>query len=724
MEKNEGNRRTAEETAEEHRTAEAQSGTETGAEAQSKTQTNAKEQKTAGNRAKGREPKRAGMGRLREKTAAFAKTVLLLAVLLVFAFFVWESFVYSNFTVEYHNDWVKRVYIRKDTVWVNTGVLCAVFLAAFGAGFLNRKFSAFCLRAEKILLCAVCLLVSGLSLWWALASRTTPEGDQLIISAAAVYAGEGNFEMLTKGGYLNLWPQQLGLVGLYELIFGLTGPYSYRTIWGIHALLNGLTVFLGYRFLKEHCGREETSAKERIFKGELAGFWYLLLMLVCFPYFIHTSYVYGDIPSICLCMLLFWAAAKLEKTRRKRYIAWICIAGASAVLVRKNSLIVICAMVIGLLLMALETKRAGCSLGKGKLHGETDLPRKAGFPGKIDFPGATDRQGENKPRRKESFLGKANLPGNLVFLWAALLLILSVSGLTKGVETLYEIRSGYQVDGGIPAILYVAMGMQGDEATPGRFNNYTKATYYEADCNQKLATEVAKDYIYSRIEQFRADPGMMIDFYKMKALIQWNEPLFESLVSTARFEKEPEGIVEDIYYGELQPKLFWFCDRYQSVIYTGALLASCVTALSGKRAASWYLPMIAIVGGFLFSLLWESQPRYVLPYFVFAILYAAYGLGAVGNLADFTQDWTIRLEIKRKTEGQDGKADGLPSGSFSRKGDHSYAKNYFDRRQAYREAACRALCRFAPQTGGVAERRGIPEDFHYDSGRPGADGSL
>ena len=56
--------------------------------------------------------------------------------------------------------------------------------------------------------------------------------------------------------------------------------------------------------------------------------------------------------------------------------------------------------------------------------------------------------------------------------------------------------------------------------------------------------------------------------------------------------------------------------------------------VSEKRASGGVvgLPLISAIGGFLFSILWEAQCRYVFPYYVFLILYAPMGLYAVGRM--------------------------------------------------------------------------------------------
>ena len=45
-----------------------------------------------------------------------------------------------------------------------------------------------------------------------------------------------------------------------------------------------------------------------------------------------------------------------------------------------------------------------------------------------------------------------------------------------------------------------------------------------------------------------------------------------------------------------------------------------------------WIPMIAVVGGFLFSIAWENKCRYVLPYFMYLVLYAPLGVGKLAEV--------------------------------------------------------------------------------------------
>ena len=43
----------------------------------------------------------------------------------------------------------------------------------------------------------------------------------------------------------------------------------------------------------------------------------------------------------------------------------------------------------------------------------------------------------------------------------------------------------------------------------------------------------------------------------------------------------------------------------------------------------WYLLLIAVFGGFLFSLMWEAKTRYILPYLFMQIPYMAMGINEI-----------------------------------------------------------------------------------------------
>ena len=87
-------------------------------------------------------------------------------------------------------------------------------------------------------------------------------------------------------------------------------------------------------------------------------------------------------------------------------------------------------------------------------------------------------------------------------------------------------------------------------------------------------------------------------------------------------------------YGEKGFMYEWFChagerhttgymNQYQQLIFLGVLL-SCVF-LWCKRDILQCLPVLVILGGILYHLLFEAKSQYALPYFILMIPLAAYG---------------------------------------------------------------------------------------------------
>ena len=71
------------------------------------------------------------------------------------------------------------------------------------------------------------LWLGGCGLWWITALDRTPVGDQAFIYGGASYFMEGSYFYLEPRGYCNIYPHQLGLIFLTEILFRLVGAYNY-----------------------------------------------------------------------------------------------------------------------------------------------------------------------------------------------------------------------------------------------------------------------------------------------------------------------------------------------------------------------------------------------------------------------------------------------------------------------------------------------------------------
>lgn len=403
---------------------------------------------------------------------------------------------------------------------------------------------------------ALLALAAGLISFWILKSGfRTPLDDQIQVFSAACLFNTDNFINLSKGGYINMYPQQLGYVGYLQLLFRLFGKGDFYIAQVANCVWIGALVYM-------LCQCVNMFSKDNTVRLLSAG-----LFAIFLPVLLMCSWVYGDIPSLFFVALAYYLFLRMRKHITVWNVAGFVLSFILAVLFRKNAIIFVLGFVIALVLETIRTKRW-------------------------------------------IFVGMSVL--------VLCLPLLSV----KAVEQHYEHIGGYEVDGGIPSVMWIAMGMTEGDAKPGWFNNFCVPNYYAVDCNQEKAKVIAYDRIKEQFAQYKEDPVSALSFYKRKICTQWNDPLYGTIkmiepddVSTAT------GISKFIC--DNQHGMMVSLSVVQSVIYIGAFLY-CVLEASKKTVAENVM-LITLVGGFLFSILWEANGRYIFPY-----VYMLFGVSAAG----------------------------------------------------------------------------------------------
>ena len=114
-------------------------------------------------------------------------------------------------------------------------------------------------------------------------------------------------------------------------------------------------------------------------------------------------------------------------------------------------------------------------------------------------------------------------------------------------------------------------------------------------------------------------------FYQSKIWEQWNVGSFSSLFMTNHFDAAPFGPAQELYGGNLKESVVNWMNYYLFVLYFGAFVYSVYGLLCEKELKKTILPMV-VIGGMIFSLLWEAKPRYVFPYIVILLPSVAMGL--------------------------------------------------------------------------------------------------
>ena len=119
-----------------------------------------------------------------------------------------------------------------------------------------------------------------------------------------------------------------------------------------------------------------------------------------------------------------------------------------------------------------------------------------------------------------------------------------------------------------------------------------------------------KDSHTLSLEGFRENPKAAAVFFVRKFVSQWNDPSYGCQVTSGSQET---------------PALAFLMNGFQSLIFLGAA-GFAILWFRRQKSIEQSLPMLILLGGFLFHLAWEVKGRYGLFYFVLLLPAAAEGL--------------------------------------------------------------------------------------------------
>lgn len=202
--------------------------------------------------------------------------------------------------------------------------------------------------------------------------------------------------------------------------------------------------------------------------------------------------------------------------------------------------------------------------------------------------------------------------------------ILANAGVNLYISGKTEIRE----QGGIPAVAWVAMGLQ-DEGTkaPGWYTSYAKHVYWSHNSDKELAGEAAKQTIKDLFSKMKSDPVYCFSFFNRKTASQWNEATFES-VQINQFRTDRKRIpswLSTLFVDDtlLNRRYAYACDVLLFLIWTGLLMF--LVKMWKEQDIRKVIWLIMFFGGFLFHLFWEAKGQYTVIYVWFCIPYAIWG---------------------------------------------------------------------------------------------------
>ena len=448
----------------------------------------------------------------------------------------------------------------------------AVFLLVLGGicHILFRR-SASSLKLLRIFTLFWCAGLGGILIIF---GRTVPSGDPYSIYSIAEAMAAGNTSVIDPTtSYLSYNPHQIGLTAFYEILIRIWNllPFdvaSYHFIKCINVVLLCVIVYF----------QEQTV--HLLWKNEKTDCIYLLLIGANLPFIMYSSFFYGEIPSFAAASVGFYYLLKLLSTGDSiSYIVFAVLGLSLSVMLRKNNLILLIAALIVIVAEWVKTRRHNLLI--------------VGVIGTI----------------------------------------CSLSILPLVVKN-YELRAGSRLSSGSPAISYIAMGMQESTRGNGWYNGFNFVTYQESGLNTELATERSKQAISERLQYFKDHPGYAVDFYLYKHLSQWADGTYASRQATLATYGGRSSFFQSLYEGSLSSTFISYCNTYQNILYLGALICFILLWREWHKKRSvptlhLYLCSIAVIGGFLFHVLWEANSRYIFLYSLLLLPYTAKGLSSL-----------------------------------------------------------------------------------------------
>ena len=477
--------------------------------------------------------------------------------------FTFYSFKYTQIFKSYEQEYLEAHFDKS----IKNLLLVVVLLAACRLLYSVLQHMQGKIKGTDMVMYGICALTFAVSSLWVKVSGSAPYGDQAYICQAAADFAKGIYDCMNPGGYIGMYPHQVGITLLLEMIFRVFGIGNYRVFQYVNVCFLVLIIFGGYQIIK--C----------LFKKEECQLYYVILMMLCLPVLVlYVPYVYGEMGSIAMILLASWKLIEFfqkiqqEEKSINRDLVCMLIFSILAVLLRKNSLIFVIAEVIVLV-----------------------------------------------------FVGAAQKKSKIFLTTAALVLLVFISQMAT--EKFYELRSGIELGKGVPSASHIAMGMQDGWPGPGWYNNYGKEVYQQANYDSEVAAEMAKANLNERLFHLKANKPAAVEFIKNKLKSQWNEPTYEAFWMNHSFDERISNteLVENVFDGSINRALMKLMNFAQLAVY-GLFTFAMLALLIQKRNMLVCLPAITILGGFLFSIIWEAKSRYVLPYYVLMMIYAAYGI--------------------------------------------------------------------------------------------------
>ncbi len=393
---------------------------------------------------------------------------------------------------------------------------------------------------------------------WVIIIRPGIVGDQIHACNLAQTFYRNNLEEylpnLTYAGiplrdYMQAYHQQISLAFVFSLVFRLIHFDGIAILRGFNIIGTIAIVIALYKISQQLAKQYETN-KILLFT--------LIFTFISLP--MLTTFIYGDIPSLALCLFSVYFMMRYSQTNEIKYPIWASIFTMIAYMMRMNSLIFIIATVIYLIL----------SLIKGITQ-------------------------------KESNTWKENITKIGIII---LYIIISIVPSTL-VKNYYLNKYNMDKSKAYPNISYFLMAMEESWRGNGWYN---EARGELALKEPEKAREEYPQEIKNRLNYFMQNKKEAFEFYRDKIASMWTENTYSAIENNNVGYVSLENVIGPLTF-------------YQKTLLLISCVCSLIVLIQNRKNLSLELLFLItiFIGGFAFHILWEAKSRYIVPYIIVLI---------------------------------------------------------------------------------------------------------
>lgn len=438
---------------------------------------------------------------------------------------------------------------RALNIFISLFIAVAIYALSKLLGRLKIK------KEDKIkYFCLIIAFYIFIQIMWINYVKVYPVADQRYVydTAVSMYNGTNIEEFGHK--YLELYPQQLTLASLWNVIFKVLHTTDYRVLQYINSIANAVTLVMIYLITKILSKKYDTNSK------------YPIIIYLCFLTIPALStFVYGDEIGLALSMVAIYFVMKYTNNDKK----YLCIISAIfmsfSYMVRMNNLIVFIAILIYL----------GLDLLKKKCH-------------------------------KKELLYKVLLIFGFIIIWVFPNQIIRSVLMNK-----YELNK----NNSFPTMGFIYLGILDGERGAGWYDGY--AAYYAWNSIETAKDEYTK-LTKERANYLITHPNELVKFYGNKTASMWAENTYALFWYNQSFNSSYIDTEEDLQRDAKLREFQDIITIWQKAVIINIFLCTLVIIIQNREKIDndVLLLLLVFIGGVLFHILWEAKSRYIIPYII------------------------------------------------------------------------------------------------------------